>query len=137
MIFRDNFLPITRNGTLSHHNVFEPIPGEICEIYCPDQFPDIDVIEMSTGMFYYRYRIYHVNSPYGYAYLYEYFAFNNKYKLSKEFIAEMQEQITKHLETMNLNAFVNTEERLSKINDFKKYLKQKFCEIGVTFEFLG
>lgn len=74
--FRDDFKPIHDGRKLTNTNFPKLIYGELVKRFVPEGQNEFEIIQMDSGIPYYRYCSYDPKSPYGWNYLHHYFRFH-------------------------------------------------------------
>lgn len=138
--FRDDFRPIHNGRGVTHTNFPKVIYGELVKRFIPKEHDHIEVIQMDSGVVYYRHLTFDPNSPYGWNYFHHYFRFNLLLKtaLSDKENENLSYSISKHLLQIKILKSKNMFKDLSiEIEDFKGMYLALLKESGVdisTFE---
>jgi hypothetical protein len=102
----------------------KPIYGDVIDTYTNYYLAGVDIMKMSTGIYYYRNQTYLQSSPHGWNYLHDYFkvASDGAVLISREQLLGIKYEISKHL--MELK-FLSKEGRFKDMSiavaDFKTY----------------
>lgn len=138
--FRDDFKPIHNGRRLVHTNFPKAIYGQLVKRFIPEEYNHIEIIQMDSGVSYYRHLTFDPNSPYGWNYLHHYFRFNPPVKtpLGDKENETLSYSISKHLLQIKILKSSNMFKDLStEIKDFKGMYLTLLKEFGVdisTFE---
>lgn len=97
--FRDDFHPTHNGRKIIQVNFPKTIYGEPVKRFVPEGQNEIEIIQMDSGITYYRHLTYAKESPYGWNYLHHHFRFNQGTKplLSHEQFEDFNYNISKHL----------------------------------------
>ena len=131
-LFRDDFTQVHNGRRMVKTNHPKPIYGDLVATFNSPHHQDLDIIKMSTGIYYYRIKGLHnttpgdhkVTSPYGWNYLHELFhiASDGAVLISDVQMLNIKYEISKHLMEIK---FLTKEQRFKDISvavvDFKCY----------------
>lgn len=138
--FRDDFKPVHDGRKIVHTNFPKAIYGELAKRFIPQEHNHIEIIQMDSGISYYRHLTFDPNSPYGWNYLHHYFRFNPGHApvLNHNQVNDLNYLVSKHLLQIKVLKSSNMFKDLStEIKDFKGIYLTLLKEFGVdisTFE---